>query len=125
MAICDANYRLIYVDVGCNGAQSDGGIQSKCSLRNEINNLNIPLRNEINGLNYFILADQGFPLQTFPMRSFPRTMNINLDQEKFNNSLSIARRTIENVFGIMAMKFRVLMNKMLVRLLFFLKAYIY
>lgn len=114
LAVCDANYKLIYVDVGSNGAQSDGGIWQRCSLRNELNNLNVPKLNESNGLNYCFLGDQGFPLQSFLMRPFPRIGSITEEQEQFNNSLSVARRTIENVFGIMAMKFRILLNKMLV-----------
>lgn len=46
------------------------------------------------------------------MRPFPRSSNLNENQERFNNCLSKARRTIENVFGIMSMRFRVLINKM-------------
>ncbi|XP_039948597.1 protein ANTAGONIST OF LIKE HETEROCHROMATIN PROTEIN 1-like [Bactrocera tryoni] len=31
MAVVDASYKYLYIDVGCNGRISDGGIFSKCS----------------------------------------------------------------------------------------------
>ena len=36
MAVADANYKLIYVDSGCNGRIPDGGAFSNCSLHNTL-----------------------------------------------------------------------------------------
>lgn len=32
MAIADANYKFLYIEVGCNGRVSDGGVFNKCSF---------------------------------------------------------------------------------------------
>lgn len=44
MALVDSNYRFLYVDVGCNGRISDGGVFGGCSLQEalEKRTLNIP-----------------------------------------------------------------------------------
>ena len=44
LALVDANYKFIYLDVGCNGKISDGGVfrNSMLSKRISTNLLNIP-----------------------------------------------------------------------------------
>ena len=44
LALVDANYKFIYVDVGCNGRISDGDVYRNSSLSNAIENclLGIP-----------------------------------------------------------------------------------
>ena len=32
LAVVDAEYKFLYVDVGCNGRVSDGGVFNRCSL---------------------------------------------------------------------------------------------
>lgn len=101
MGIADAEYKLIYVDVGCNGKQSDGGVFRKCSFSRAINEnkLNLPqpkaLPNRKSPVPYVLVADDsGRYLEGL--------------QRIFNYRLSRARRIIENVFGIMSARFRVL-----------------
>ena len=36
MALVDSNYRFLYVDVGCNGRVSDGGVLRGCSLQQSL-----------------------------------------------------------------------------------------
>ena len=45
MALVDANYEFIYVDMGTNGRVSDGGVWRKCDLKTAIESgvLGIPL----------------------------------------------------------------------------------
>lgn len=38
LALADANYKLIHVDVGCKGRISDGGVFNRCTLYNAIEN---------------------------------------------------------------------------------------
>ncbi|XP_066970013.1 putative nuclease HARBI1 [Macrobrachium rosenbergii] len=44
MALVDANYKFLYIDVGCNGRISDGGVFANCSLSQALENniLNVP-----------------------------------------------------------------------------------
>ena len=43
MALVEANYEFIYVDIGCNGRISDGGVFRNCTLSKAVehNDLNI------------------------------------------------------------------------------------
>lgn len=44
MAVVDSQYKFLYVDVGCNGRQSDGGVFNRCSFGIAMDNkqLNFP-----------------------------------------------------------------------------------
>ena len=105
-------YEFLYVDVGRNGRNSDGGIWSRCPLKNalEKNALNIPepraLPGRLNKTPYVCTGDDAFPLSLYMMKPFPQ---INLTKEKriFNYRLSRMRRISENGFGILANKWRV------------------
>ena len=86
MALVDANCRFIYVDIGCNGRVSEGGVCSNSSLsellNDESNTLNIPPSRQLPGHNikipHFIVADQAFPLKPYIMRPYPSR---NLDKK--------------------------------------------
>lgn len=113
MALADANYKLIYVDVGCKGRISDGGVFNRSSLYSAIerNSLNIPppkcLPGSVVETPYVIVADDAFALKTYLMKPYAfRSQDIG--QRVFNYRLSRARRMVESVFGLMASKFRIL-----------------
>lgn len=57
MAVADANYKLIYVDVGSYGKDSDSTIFRNSVLWKNLerNNLNIPLSPQVPGINIPIL----------------------------------------------------------------------
>lgn len=113
MAICDANYKFLYIDVGCEGRISDGGVFNKCSFATVLENdtLQFPNQRTLLGRNepvpYVIVADDAFALKQNVMKPFPGTF-LSPSQRIFNYRLSRARRVIENAFGIMSAKFRVL-----------------
>ena len=111
----DANYRFLYVDVGCNGRVSDGGVFRNSSLNTafERNSLNIPppepLPQQSFSLPYMLVADDAFPLKPFIQKPFNQ-IGLTTEKRIFNYLLSRARRIVENSFGILANRFRVSMN---------------
>ena len=79
MALVDANNRFTYVDIGCNGRVSEGGVWSNSSLSellmDESKPRNIPPSKHLPGRNikipYFNVADQAFPLKPYIMLPYP------------------------------------------------------
>ncbi|XP_051508028.1 uncharacterized protein LOC127414207 [Myxocyprinus asiaticus] len=105
MALVDSSYRFLYVDVGCNGRISDGGVFGGCSLQDALENRtsNIPAPAPLPAsdrlLFYFIVADEAFPLKEYLMKPYPNR-RLYVEQRIFNYRLSQARRAVENAFGI-------------------------
>ncbi|XP_045493839.1 protein ALP1-like [Colias croceus] len=99
MALVDDNYCFSYVDVGCNGRVSDGGVFRNCNLSEALENNLLP-----NGR--VIVGDNAFPLKPYIMKPYPGSQ-LTLKQKVFNHRLSRARRIVENAFGILVARFRV------------------
>lgn len=118
MAISDAKYKFIHVDIGSPGRYSDGGIFKSSVfgqfVANSPEQLKLPksklLRNSIIECPYVFTADEAFPLLKNIMRPYPgRGSNNRMESDKviFNYRLSRARRCVENSFGILASRFRI------------------
>lgn len=116
LGLVDANYRFLYIDVGAVGAESDGGIWARTQLRQmlERNQANLPppeiLPNApatATPVGYFFVADDAFPLRPYIMKPYP-CRGLTKKERVYNYRLTRARRTVENAFGIMANRFRVL-----------------
>jgi hypothetical protein len=57
---------------------------------------------------HVIVGDEAFPLKTYLMRPYPGSKSKgNNEKSIFNYRLSIARRVVENAFGILSQKFPV------------------
>lgn len=114
LAIADADYNIIYFDIGAEGKASDGGIWRSCSMHGDLedpdNPCNIPTEAPIPGIDgnipYFLLGDDAFALTPYLMKPFPST-SLTKKQRLFNYRLSRARRVVENTFGILATRFRI------------------
>lgn len=118
MGICDADYNLIYIDVGVNGRHSDGGIFKNCSFSKALNRnlLNIPsaipLPERQTAVPFVLVGDDAFAMNQHLLKPYA-VRNLSGTQRIFNYRLSRARRIIENVFGIMSAIFRVLRSRIL------------
>jgi len=117
MALVDANYRFIYINVGAPGAGSDGGVFANTMLKTliEDNALGLPPPEPLTGctsdLPYFIVADEAFALKPWLMKPYPRR-NMAIEQRIYNYRISRGRRVVENAFGILAARFRCLLGTM-------------
>ena len=106
MAVCDAQYRFVLVDIGDCGRHSDGGVLSNSKFGQALENGNLctPKGQFLTGTNlyllYVIVGDEAFPLRTNMMRPYPGR-NLNEPEAIFNYRLSRACRIIENSFGIL------------------------
>ncbi|XP_067141988.1 uncharacterized protein [Centruroides vittatus] len=113
LAVSDAKYRFIYVDIGGFGGRSDGGIFSHSSLGRslETGKLDWPQSSPISGmpsnLPYFMVGDEAFPLKTSLLRPYP-SRQLTTKRRIFNYRLSRARRVIESTFGILSARWRIL-----------------
>ena len=115
LAIVDADYKFLFVDIGCNGRVSDGGVFRNCDLFEELeaNTLSIPKPTNppgcSNALPYVIVADDAFPLKTYILKPYSQR-GLTKEKRIFNYRLSRARRIVENAFGILANRFRIFMS---------------
>lgn len=114
LAVADANYKFIMIDVGSYGKDSDGGVLSNSNILKRLENktLKLPFPKALPNSNIFspytFIADEAFPLRTYIMRPYPKRLLNNENKNYFNYRLSRARMTIECAFGIAATKFRIL-----------------
>lgn len=117
--IANADYQLQYFNIGSQGRISDGGvfnsttfkkmmIQSKLNLPEEA-----PLPGRSKAVPFVFLGDDAFPLCNNILKPFPGQQEKGSEKRIFNYRLSRARRVSENVFGILAARFRVLRKPLL------------
>ncbi|KAJ8917036.1 hypothetical protein NQ315_012955 [Exocentrus adspersus] len=121
LAVADSQYVFTLVDVGASGRQSDGGIFSKSQIGQKLkeNLLNLPPPRRISSerpeLPYVFVGDEAFPLLTNLLRPFPgKTLDI--EKRVYNYRLSRARLVIENTFGILSSRWRVLRKPIIAKL---------
>ena len=116
MTLVDADYKFLWVDVGCNGRISDGGVYDGCCLQQALSRRSdmfpdaAPCLGDQRPLQYYIVADDAFPLQENMMKPFSHKDMIH-QHRIFNYRLSRARRVVENAFGILSNRFCVFFTK--------------
>jgi hypothetical protein len=117
MALVDADYRFIWVEVGANGASSDAQIFNSCELKEAIldGSIDFPAPEPIvegdQDVPYFLIGDDAFALRTWMMKPYS-VRGLSREQRIFNYRLSRARRVVENAFGMLASRYRCLLNVM-------------
>ena len=112
MALVDASYKFIYVDIGCNGRVSDGCVFKNCMLYKELEQetLNLPKPSVLPGSTcvspYVIVADDAFAMSTYLIKPYSHC-NLTTEKKIFNYRLS---RVVGNAFGILSNRFRIFMT---------------
>ena len=112
MAVADANYRFLYVDVGAEGGAGDGGTWDNCSLAEamELNQVHLPpddfMPNDSMAIPFHFVADDAFPMKTWMMKPYSHQSQI-AEELIFSYRLSRARRIVENAFGLLQSRLRV------------------
>lgn len=110
MALVNYNYEFIFVDVGKNGRLSDGGVIEYTEFFKRMNSgeLNLPENLEnIKNLNFVFIGDEAFALTDNILKPYSQK-DLDHDKRIFNYRLSRARNVVENTFGIISSRFRVL-----------------
>ncbi|XP_040199369.1 protein ANTAGONIST OF LIKE HETEROCHROMATIN PROTEIN 1-like [Rana temporaria] len=114
MAVVDAKYNFIYIDVGAYGSSSDSGVFNHSTFGRMIraNSLDLPNDSSLPGTNepalpFVFVGDEAFALGKNLLRPFSSRALSN-DKRIFNYRLTRARRVVECAFGILANKWRIL-----------------
>lgn len=114
LALVDANYKFIAVDIGSYGKEGDSSIFIKSVFGRKVMRSQdffpademLPKSNKV--LPYVIIGDEAFRLDKHLMKPFTK-LAASSDKSKaiFNYRLSRARRVSENAFGLISQVFRV------------------
>lgn len=112
MAIADANYRFLSIDIGGKGSEGDSNIFSRTKLGKMIKDddarLCLPPDSQIGHENvpYFFIGDDAFPLVKRLLKPYSPKRNQPLTEQEIicNYRISRARRCVENAFGILVAK---------------------
>jgi hypothetical protein len=114
-AVVDADGKLIAVEIGTVGRQSDGGNFRPSSLfrLSEREELNIPSDTELPRtalkVPFVIIADEACPLLPYLIRPYPEQIMDN-PRHVFNCHLSRGRRSVVCPFEIMCSKWCILLK---------------
>ena len=121
MALVDANYRFVYIDIGEYGSNCDSSVFKASSFGKKYlthrlgvpGDKNLPNFNTPYPIPHVFVADEAFPLLPILMRPWPKANPNTLPREKniFNYRLSSARMVVENTFGIFAQRWRIFDRK--------------
>lgn len=114
LALVDADYRFLAIDVGSYGGNSDGDIFADSVLGRALQRgtLNVPpplehpSAPELGKVNHVIVADEAFPMKPYLLQPYGGK-RLEEDKRIFNLRLSRERRISENVFIILTQRFRV------------------
>ncbi|XP_059099247.1 uncharacterized protein LOC131893283 [Tigriopus californicus] len=109
LALVDAEYRFMYVDIGAPGGSNDSGVMKVSNLQSALDNgnLNLPVEKHPLGVDYHFIGDDAFGFTTRLVKPY-LSRGLTAQQRIFNYRFSWTRRVVENAFGIMSSKFRVL-----------------
>ncbi|ETN63564.1 hypothetical protein AND_004722 [Anopheles darlingi] len=114
LGVVDSNSNFMYADID----SSDGALcLTKLNAMLE-NDLHIPEPEELDMFStvkvpYMLLGDNGFPFSKHCIRPFEDAVSPGSIENHFNERLSIARCPVENAFGVLNNKFKILSRAIL------------
>ena len=109
----DVNYKFTWCDVGGLGTMSDCQIFNESELKQWLDgdSINVPapepLSHDDRDTPFLLLGDDAFALRTYRMKPYSFRA-LTYEQRICNYRISLGRR-VENAFGILAMRFQVLL----------------
>ncbi|XP_069606045.1 uncharacterized protein [Ranitomeya imitator] len=112
MAVADAHYKFVAIDVGAYGSSGDSRVLQSSQIGLQILQdggtlpAPRPLPGSTHPVPFVMVSDEAFPLKTNLLRPYPRRA---LDDRRriFNYRLSRARKYVECTFGIMCSQWRI------------------
>lgn len=111
LAVADHTYKFLYTNAGAPGRNHDSNVFRRSRLpRTLASELFAMEAKVVEGVNVcpVLLGDQAFPLQFHLMKPFPRPGPAGSPSQVYNYRLSSARRVVENAFGRLKARFRML-----------------
>ncbi|XP_068129135.1 uncharacterized protein [Hyperolius riggenbachi] len=112
MAVVDANYKFLTIDVGSYGSTADSNIFRSSLIGSRLYNgtLNLPgpkpIQEHGEPMPHVMVGDEAFALYVNLMKPYPKR-DLDTKKKVFNYRLTKARRFVECVFGVLSNKWRV------------------
>ena len=115
MAVSDAKHRFLIVESGASGKRADANIFHKSTFARKLRNgeLNLPPPCPVEGVNgdlpFFFLGDNAYP-RTGNFATPFKGASLRDEEIVYNYCISRARRIVENAFGILVARFRIMLR---------------
>ena len=112
----DADYKFLWVNMRASGSSSDAQIFNRSKLKRRIENgtLGLPPPEPLGpgrpNLHYFLLGDDDFARMPWLVKPYSRQLT--REERVANYRISRGRRVVENSFGTLVKRFRVLLTTM-------------
>ena len=117
LALVNADYKFLWVNAGTSGSSTDAQIFNRSKLKRRIENgtLGLPSPEPLGpggqDLHYFLLGDDAFAQMPWLVKPAIRRQ-LTREERIANYRISRGRRVVENSFGILVKRFRVLLTTM-------------
>ena len=110
LALVDADYKFLWLHMEASGSSSDAQIFNRSKLKRiENGTLGLPPPAPLGpggpSLHYFLLGDDAFALMTWLVKPYCRRQ-LTREERVANYTISRGRRVVENLFSILAKRFR-------------------